>query len=106
MTDFLTLFIPALATVVVAIIEAQASKDRKAAEKRDAETKERAARRKKESILSMKMMFAALQLSEVSARALTGGHNNGNVEEAMEEAKQAREEYQNFLQSTAAEELV
>ena len=43
--------------------------------------------RRKESLLSLEMMDATLQLSIVTSNALTGGHNNGNVERAREAAK-------------------
>lgn len=64
----------------------------------------RAERRKKESLLSLKMLNATLELSIVCANALAGGHNNGNVEEARIAAKQARDEYEKFVIEMAAEE--
>ena len=102
--------IPAVATVIVAIIEALAARERKKSkDEREAAKLERdeAAKRGKarmeESRLSMKMMSATLQLSVVTANALTGGHNNGNVERAKAAAEDAEHEYQAFLQRVAAE---
>ena len=97
--------IPAVATVVVAVVEAIAARERKAAktdkEKQDA----RETRRAEESRLSMQMMSATLQLAVVTANALTGGHNNGNVQAAREAAHKAEVEYQAFLMRVAATEV-
>lgn len=97
--------IPAIAAVVVAIIEAVAARDR-AHNKAD---RERAAAHEKlraeETLLSMKMMSATLKLSVVTANALTGGHNNGNVEEAKQAAVDAEQEYEAFLQRVSAREV-
>ena len=53
----------------------------------------------------MKMMSATLQLSVVTANALTGGHNNGNVEAARLAAENAQADYQAFLQKVTAQEV-
>lgn len=91
--------IPAAATVMVAIVEAIAAKGRK-------DTKDKETRRQEEMRLSMQMMSATLQLSVVTANALTGGHNNGNVERAKAAAEKAESEYQAFLQETSAHVIV
>lgn len=91
--------IPAAAAVVVAIVEAIAAKERR-------QTKEEKERRQEEMRLSMQMMSATLQLSVVTANALTGGHNNGNVERAKAAAEKAEREYQAFLQETSAHVIV
>ena len=97
--------IPAVAAIIVAIIEAIAAKERNDRKKdKEAELK-RANERKEESRLSMKMMDAALQLSVVTANALTGGHNNGNVERAKESAQKASEAYQEFLHRVASDSV-
>lgn len=97
--------VPALATIVVAIIEAIAARERKRARKRDEAASLRADQRAEESRLSMAMMSATLQLSVVTANALTGGHNNGNVEAARLAAQDAETRYQAFLQRVAAGEI-
>lgn len=90
--------IPALATITVAIIELIAARDRKrASDREDIRTRE--------SRLSMEMMNATLQLSLVTANALTGGHNNGNVEKAYAAAKQAEESYYKFLFDVTSHEV-
>lgn len=83
--------------MVVALIEAQAAKDRKKTKEDTERQKRHEAERAKEMQLSMFLIHATLQLGIVSANALTGGHNNGNVERAKEAARQAEEEYDTFL---------
>ena len=97
--------IPAAATVIVAIIEAIAAVDRKKTKKSRAEAEKREKLRTEEARLSMKMMSATLQLSVVTANALTGGHNNGNVEAARLAAETAQAEYEAFLQKVTAQEV-
>ena len=83
--------------VIVAVCEAIAAKDRKRAERH-------AKLRAEESRLSMQMIDATLQLSIVTANALTNGHNNGNVERARTAAKKASEDYYDFLRKVASSE--
>jgi len=97
--------IPAVAAVIVAIIEAIAAVDRKKTKKSRTEAEKQEALRTEEARLSMKMMSATLQLSVVTANALTGGHNNGNVEAARLAAETAQAEYEAFLQKVTAQEV-
>ena len=46
--------------------------------------------------------MANCALSLVIAKKMTGMHTNGDVEEAMEEAKAAREAYIDFVREEAA----
>lgn len=94
--------IPAAAMIIVAVIEAIASRERKEAKAHGAKAEKRYAQRAEEMRLSMKMMDATLQLSVVSANALTNGKNNGNVERARKAAEEAQHEYNEFLQKLAA----
>ena len=94
--------IPGIFTVIVAIIELIANRDRKRTKKLTEDLEKRAALREEESRLSMQMNYATLQLSIVTANALTGGHNNGNVEQAKMNAQKAELDYQHFLQKVAA----
>lgn len=99
------IIVPAALTIIIAVLEKRAAKDRKAAEERDAKAEARAQLRERESRLSMKMLDATLQLSIVEANALVGGHNNGNVERARQAAQDAQTEYTAFLQEIAAHEV-
>ncbi len=102
MSEFM---IPALATIVVAIIEALAAIDRQQTKKRHKAAEKQEQRRTEEARLSMKMMSATLQLSIVTANALTGGFNNGNVENAKLAAEAAQADYQAFLEKVTAQEV-
>lgn len=84
-----------LVTACVGFLVAQANK----------RTERHSALRQKEALLSLRMMDATLQLSVVSSNALTGGHNNGNVERARSAAQKVAEEYENFIRETAAHEV-
>lgn len=97
--------ISAIAAIVVAVIEWRASQDRKILKNAQAEAELRAHQREKESRLSMQMMDATLQLSVVTANALTGGHNNGNVEAARKAAEDASRAYKQFLMDTTARNI-
>lgn len=105
MLDIISALAAPLSAVIVAIIEWRAYQDRKALKKAREEEKIRQQQREEESRLSMKMMSATMQLSIVSANALTGGHNNGNVEKAREEAAEAQAAYNAFLQKVAAHNI-
>lgn len=91
--------IPALATIIVAVIEAIAAHDRKQAA-------DRAEIRKQESRLSMEMMFTTSEMCDVLCNALQGGKTNGNVEQARGAAKSARDKYENFIREQAAKNLL
>lgn len=95
----------AIATVLVALIEYAAARDRRKTKAEREADELRDQERTEESRLSMKMMSATLQLSVVTSNALTGGHNNGNVERAKKAAEEAEKEYQAFLQRVTAQEI-
>lgn len=97
--------ISGLFMVVVALIEAQAAKDRKKTKEETERQKQHEEERAKELRLSMRLIHATLQLGVVSANALTGGHNNGNVERARLTAEKAEEEYDDFLKELGAKQV-
>lgn len=68
-------------------------------------TDERIERRQKESMLSLQMMEATLDLTEATANAVLGKTNNGNVERAYDKTRKARESYTEFERQVLAEEL-
>ena len=105
MLEVLSIICSSVTMIIVAYINYRAVQDRKKNEERDKKTDEIAVRREKESRLSMKMMDATLQLSVVTANAVLGGHNNGNVEKAKQAAEEARAQYLNFLQDIASHEV-
>lgn len=87
--------VSSLTLIIVALIQ----KDAKTSQ---AKSEARAKRRERESRLSMDMMAATLELSDVTAIALSGGKLNGNVEEARIKAAAARDAYDTFLRDEAA----
>lgn len=98
MTEIICAAIAAAASILCAYV---AAKSKKQNDKADA----RGEFRRKESLLMLRMADATMQLSIVSANALTGGHNNGNVERAKKAAEQAAEEYKKFMQEVTAKEV-
>lgn len=101
----LAIVFPVVGTIIVAIIGKNATKAQEKQKQKDDKAEEQAKMRERESRLSMKMIDATLQLSIVEANALTGGHNNGNVERARAAAEAAQIEYHAFLQDIAAHEV-
>lgn len=101
----LAIVFPVVGTIIVAIIGKNATKAQEEQKEKSEKEEERAKMRERESRLSMKMIDASLQLSIVEANALTGGHNNGNVERARAAAEAAQIEYHAFLQDIAAHEV-
>jgi len=99
--DVLTI-ITAIISAISAILVAYIGNHAKVVEARN---EKREKRREKESLLSMAMMDAAIQLSVVSANALTNGKNNGNVEEARKAAQKARADYEAFLREVTSQSL-
>ena len=97
--------IPAAAAVLVAVIEAIAARDRRRILKTEQSEMENERIRAEQARLSMQMMSATLQLSVVTANALTGGHNNGNVEAARLAAETAQANYEDFLRRVTAQEV-
>ena len=91
-------WIPALASIVIVIIEAIAAKERK-------DTKDDRELRQQESRLSMDMMLTTSEMCDVLCNALQGGKTNGNVEQARGAAKKARDAYESFLREQASKKL-
>lgn len=97
--------VSALAAIIVAVIEWRANNDRKLMKQAQDEEKIRFEQREKENRLSMQMLDATMQLSVVLANALTGGHNNGNVEAAKKAAEETSKVYKQFLIDTTAHNI-
>ena len=68
-------------------------------------TDRRAQRRAEESLLAMSMQSACLKLALVTAKTVQKQKTNGDVEEAMQSAAQAQEDYERFIRQTAAEQV-
>lgn len=85
-----------ISAIVVALIGSNIKKENKKSDEREA-------KRREESLLSLEMMDATLQLSIVTSNALTNGHNNGNVGEARLAAQKAQSAYKQFEQRLVAD---
>lgn len=96
MADMLQTLAAPLAAIIVAIIEWRAALDRKAAKKAQEIADKRQAIRDEEMALLIDIMFANMQLSQITARALSGGSNNGNVATAEKAAATAVEKFNKF----------
>lgn len=89
--------IPALAMVVVAIIEAVAARERSKAKKDKArhEAQERA--REELMVLLVESTGAAIALAEATGHAMQRGHTNGDMEAALDYAAQVKHKQKDFL---------
>lgn len=97
-TEIIVSAITSLAAVIVAVIGGININQRKKDEKLYMQ-------RATEARLGMDMQAASIELSDVIAIAVTGGHTNGNVEEARAKAKKARDNYYAFINSVAVDAL-
>lgn len=95
MVEVICAIIAAVAAIVVAVVETRNRKQFKL-------TEERAEQRAKESRLSMDLMYATCALSLTTAKKLANMHTNGDVEEAMDAAREAQEAYQAFVRDETA----
>lgn len=95
MVEVICAIIAAIAAVTVAVVETRNRKQFKL-------TEERAEQRAKESRLSMDLMYATCALSLTTAKKLANMHTNGDVEEAMDAAREAQEAYQAFVRDETA----
>lgn len=89
--------IPAVAMVVVAIIEAIAARDRRQAkkEKEHREAQEKA--REDLLILLVESTGAAIALGEATGHAMQRGHTNGDMEKALQYASDVKHRQKSFL---------
>lgn len=89
--------IPAVAMVVVAIIEAIAARDRRQVkkEKEHREAQEKA--REDLLILLVESTGAAIALGEATGHAMQRGHTNGDMEKALQYASDVKHRQKSFL---------
>ena len=97
-TEIIVSIISAISAIIVAIIAGKLAKQRKQDEKNSY-------LRAKEQRLGMEMQAACIELTDVIAIAVTGGHTNGNVEAARKKAEKAKTDYYAFINSIAADTL-
>lgn len=68
-------------------------------EKRDKQLEEQEKMRRKNEVLVIKSVNAAIKLGEAAALALKNGHTNGETEAALECARKVSQEQEDFLTS-------
>lgn len=95
-TSIIVAIISAISAIIVSIIGGFNIHNRKSDEKLQK-------LRTTEFRLGMDMQAASIELADVIAIAVTGGHTNGNVEEARNKAREAKAKYYAFLKDVAAE---
>ncbi len=98
MTEIICTAITALASVIVTMAGISIKRTSK-------EQERHSELRAEENLLSLHMMDATLQLSVVTSNALTGGHNNGNVERARVAAQKAASDYEEFMRKATINEV-
>ena len=103
--DIICAAIAGICSIVVAVVGYRVKKSHEETVARAEKEEHRAQLRQRESMLSLKMMDATLQLSVVTSNALTGGHNNGNVERARDAAQKAAQEYEDFMRELTVHEI-
>lgn len=94
--------ISAASIIIVAIIEANAAKDRKKADEDRKEILERSKIRAKESKLAMSLMCSTCELGLETTKALRDGCTNGTLNGRMDEAEQSLKAYKDFIKEEAA----
>nr|DAL71998.1 MAG TPA: adaptor protein [Caudoviricetes sp.] len=97
-TEIICALIAGVCSIISAIIGLEVKRANELAKKH-------ADLRQKESLLSLRMMDATLQLAVVTSNAVTGHQNNGNVEHARVAAQDVAQEYADFMKETLAHEV-
>ena len=90
--------VPALAAVVVAVIEAVAARDRRRAKKDSAHAEERDKARENMMVLLVESSRASLNLGIATAHALQRGACNGDTEEALQYAADTKQRQKHFFE--------
>ena len=102
--SILNIIMTSATAIIVSYIGYMSTKQKKSEEayrKHHAEVEKRNA---SEKFLQMQMINANLELSDVIAIAVTGGHTNGNVEEAQKKAAEPKKAYYKLINREYAEE--
>lgn len=98
MTEIICTLITAIVGIITTVIGVYLKSTMEKNEKREQ-------RRQTESLLSLQMMSATLELTEATANAVLGKTNNGNVEKAYQKTNKAKQNYIDFEQKILSEEI-
>ena len=96
MVEIICALITAGSAIAVAWMGRRVKRDNKLTEIREE-------RRAHESRLAMDLMYATCSLSLTTAKKIAGMHTNGDVEEAMKSASDAKGAYEDFVRNQASE---
>ena len=103
--EVICVLISSAATIACAIIAYKAEIHAKEAREERAEAERCAARRVRESMLSLKLMNANCALTIGTALAIKRGRANGELEDGLKKVQEAQDEYEDFLKTIALEDL-
>ena len=92
--------------VMVAIIGGMFALGQKRQKSEEAKTDKRAELRAKESQLSMRLMAASVNLGVATCIAVKEGAVNGRMDAALKSAELAQQEYYQFINSVAADQII
>ena len=95
-----------LGTTAVAVIGVFSVKESRKNQRFIANSEKRAELRKKEGLLSMKLISSCVNLGIVTAKTVQHGKVNGDMEKALNAAATAEKEYQDFISELGVEKFV
>ena len=95
----------AASTIICGYLAYKSNKEAKANEKDRKLTEKRAEERKKESLLSLRLMNANCSLTVGTALAVKRGHANGEMEQGLKDVEEAMKAYQEFHNKIAVDHL-
>lgn len=105
MTSIICALIAACATIICAILANIGAKMAKKQAEDSAKSEARAAERAQESRLQLQLISANMDLTVGVAMALKNGHCNGEVEAGLKAVKEAKANYEQFLDGIALQHL-
>lgn len=100
--DVITVLVSALPSIFASCVMLAVTRSQ---QKKEKQKEQHAKAQQRESMLSMKLEFATLKLSEANAIALRDGKCNGELKKAMEECDAAKKAYYEFLDAQAYEHI-
>lgn len=103
--EIICCLITAGATSLCGYLAYLSNKEHKSAESSRKVAEERAEERKKESLLSLRLMNANCSLTVGTAMAIKHGRCNGEMEQGLKDVEDAMKEYQEFHDRIAVERL-
>jgi len=104
-TTVVIALVAAFQAIIVALIQRNEKKRKYEREEDEKRSDERFELHKKESAVLMAMVYANSSLSIANGIAIRDGHSNGELKEAIAEAKKARDNYRAFTTDVTATQI-